>query len=718
MMEEPALVPVELEWDGELSIEDALARLAGVDPLQRVVVRVGGGEVTWRVVPAGDLRRLCSRAQTAGMTHLRELDLRNYGIAVDELREPRSGATAGHRLILEAGRPAWLVVPRSTRSTGSDEAFEALRRPAVPFVSLDVHGDLLVDRVRPPMPPPTAGEEPLLTEADVPSRRPEGDALHWNTTFPGNEMVRRSRVLPAGFPCALRTSLGPTADPDSLTAGAADLSGLAQEKEPVDVQFRVEVEGAGVRRPNSGADFAASVWSDRLSCVPGEGTPMFDVEIQANTPGEIKIALLLFVRGAEIATADIQLRAVESAPVAAAHGSLSHAGLRRTRTASAWLMFRADGAECTVEARVGQNQSENPEKVATHKSDLEALISRHRKALVQMSARYEPEGEGFGLAGGKAFVEELARLGRELHRALFGRSGDSPSLRAIGEQIARLGHPAPGAAGHSRAPRLRIDAQLLAIPWGIVHDAPAGSPPDPAGFWGYRFQIDRILRLPLTGRSDSTVDISLSPRTSLRPVINEGLDAEQNVSVVEAQRSFFAERGASPPVVQRAGLEALLKGEEASKLLYFFCHGVAAETSAFHKKMSTEEAKLAVDKSPISAHEMLDLRDRALPGSPLVFLNACSTTQGDSAYPSVFVETFLKDWAARGVIGADWKLPTVFADRFARSVLSRLLAGDELGDAFHAVTVQAMQANNPFGLIYALYAPPEITVTLPPENKP
>ena len=53
---------------------------------------------------------------------------------------------------------------------------------------------------------------------------------------------------------------------------------------------------------------------------------------------------------------------------------------------------------------------------------------------------------------------------------------------------------------------------------------------------------------------------------------------------------------------------------------------------------------------------------------------------------------------------------TVFAAAFARRLLGYFLGGHEpLAEAFAHAAADAFAADNPFPLIYALYAPPDLT---------
>ncbi|HVV86674.1 MAG TPA: CHAT domain-containing protein, partial [Kofleriaceae bacterium] len=217
--------------------------------------------------------------------------------------------------------------------------------------------------------------------------------------------------------------------------------------------------------------------------------------------------------------------------------------------------------------------------------------------------------------------------------------------------------------------------------------------------------------------------------TIRRPVrvqacVHAGLDAEQGalgVQVVERQRRLFADLpGVTPlPRIERAAdLVAFLaaKPPPTCDLLYAFCHATAAATRdalfSFTTDAPDDQATLVVERGqPVTVATMRTLRRAPLPDRPLVFLNACASAAGDEAFQAPLLEQFLDRWQAIGVIGTDWEVPTMFADAFAHQLLGYFLRDRlPLGEAFARATRDAVDAGNPFALVYALYAPPELVV--------
>lgn len=704
--------------DASAPVDEVLAACAKLPDSARVAIRFRrGGQVQWHLTEAGPLRRALRRGhatETLAIA-LRLGDLRVQAISPESPPEPLKGD-----VLLATDDDAFALL-RSFVGRRGREAHEAPQDP----VDIVAKFEALARAGRAPDPRwmdalgivagPRSALEPLPTAAGAPV---DQDALYWNTSFPEDAAVQRSRVLVAGIPYLLRTCLGASSEAGSLTRASTTMAALlSQGGEPVHVMFRIEASGATVRRAGRDEAFGPAVQSDAIRCEKGRGTAPFEIEVVADATGRVTLDLILLARGAQVAMTTVELSVAGCPPAPwsdAAGVTISMAWLERTRHARTVLRVRRDAERYVVEAQIGAiNGAE--EKSADYKAQIDTTLRQCRSELVQLSEAYKPADEDFGLVDADNVLKRFAEVGRWLHGALLGdKLRGSPNLHEVADCLRRCGRDDLDADG---APRLQVDAELLPFPWGILYDAEDTASPEACGFWGIRFQIDRTVRASLRRHINTSVVLGPVGESELRAVIHPGLDAEQRVEVVEGHKRFFSERKAPAPAMTREALQELLRTHDPIKLLYFFCHAETATTSLFREELPAAATKLDVDGRPLSVDDMRELREVPLVGSPLVFLNACSSAQGDTAWQSVFVEHFVGAWGARGVVGTDWKVPTVFADVFARKVLKKFLVeGSSLGDAFHEVAVEAMRKRNPFGLIYAVYASPEIVAIGRPEK--
>jgi hypothetical protein len=98
---------------------------------------------------------------------------------------------------------------------------------------------------------------------------------------------------------------------------------------------------------------------------------------------------------------------------------------------------------------------------------------------------------------------------------------------------------------------------------------------------------------------------------------------------------------------------------------------------------------------------------------PLVFLNACGsagiTPNGATSFPQLFLD---KGMQFLGVIGTEASLPDWFARKFAERFYTRVLEGIEIGTALYQTRWELLRMyKNPLGILYTLYAEPEITLS-------
>jgi hypothetical protein len=248
---------------------------------------------------------------------------------------------------------------------------------------------------------------------------------------------------------------------------------------------------------------------------------------------------------------------------------------------------------------------------------------------------------------------------------------------------------------------------------------------DLASFWGYRFAIDRAIVAHVSAQSEPR----LRAQVRVQPCLNPHLDTEQRaggVQVVDRQRELFAgfPNVSSRPHIESAEAFCEYLQEQSLRpcdLLYVFCHATAAQTRdelfTFTTTAPDTQSKLLFGASgagPVDVTAMRELLRGPLSDRPLVFLNACSSVAGDEAFQAPLLWQFLAEWEAAGVIGTDWEVPTVFADAFARRALGYFLRDRHpLGEAFRRASQDAFDQGNPFPLVYAIYARPELSVSAP-----
>ncbi len=570
---------------------------------------------------------------------------------------------------------------------------------------------------------------PSVTPGHTRGIRPEPlGNVAWVTDAVDAE-VRRSRRMVLGEEVELRTEIGGAFDEGALAAHHIPLAALTQGA----VRFKVVCDGAQVRAKAPATRFGPTLTSEPIVS-DGVEPIAFSFVLRADEPGPVAIDVFLLLRDRTALLQSIELTAEAASAQPAAAGldvPVAFSALDATHLMTLpapTACIRIDRREpLTLDVTLASRDF--PVEPATGLGELAGQAIRWRTRLIELSERYAPDHD-LGLADGGAALLGFATIGAEIHRALFGHPDEAghADLKDTARSLCNLG-------AQSR-PLLHIIAQHLPLPWGVIYDGVyAGQPPpqtaaevDPRRFWGHRFLIERIARASLNNVPAPALRKKSDQEAALVPCINRHVDAMQGVEAARHQLAFFdalAAGGAplrcAPRIEQRAELEQLLRGDRgAARLLYFFCHGNAAATvndRFFLSRAAPDvEAWLSLDAHEAAA-ERIDVawlrgvRPSPLAGQPLVFLNACSTAQGDREFQSQFLTQFMQRWNVRGLIGTDWKIPTIFADRFSRRLLDRFVRGRvALGPAFAATSDEFLAAGNPFPLIYAMYARPDMTV--------
>lgn len=158
-------------------------------------------------------------------------------------------------------------------------------------------------------------------------------------------------------------------------------------------------------------------------------------------------------------------------------------------------------------------------------------------------------------------------------------------------------------------------------------------------------------------------------------------------------------------------------GRGAAEIYHFACH---CDTSA----AATDDYKLALagrgwfNQNRVATLGQLDLSfrrydfrmDKRPACRPLIFLNACGSSDVDPAGLSSFPRLFLT-YKHRGFIGTETKMPDDVAAVFSRTFYGELLRPAPLGDAIQTARWHLLKTHsNPLGLLYSVYADPDTKI--------
>ncbi len=556
--------------------------------------------------------------------------------------------------------------------------------------------------------------EPAAVRSDVTGTT---DSFYWNTRI-NDTAATLARILVLGAEYKIETSIQ-----IQIAAGALLTDPIAKDKMPPGTQVMIELRARGGTL-RAGRQRGECVRSPAL-LVGLQGTKVFRAVLVPEEPS-VQLQLRMLKDGVLVAGHDIPFAAVRGAGEPVQPPLLPEV----PRVAAEALAPEPAAWRLDVEGRNGQfllraetGPCVRPWVCAylSSKQIADEAI-RVRRALVALSEAYDPDPNvELGIRSADEVLLKFAQAGATMHAAIFGDPADpnvSPDLKDVATAIA-----------NTDGGRLQIVAEHLPFPWAVLYDGlAAGHPPlesaagvDMSRFWGVRFRIDRCVFARRTLHAPSPV--LGKGKVRVKTCLNPHLDTQQHLQVVEAQRNQFSQFATVECLASAEGRDELLswlkdKPGDGCDLLYLFCHAESAQTiSELFFNLSAPpdiQASILLDRDPnnaVTIREMWKARRAPLKDEPFVFLNACSSAAGDQAFQSLFLRHFVASWRARGFLGTDWKVHTAFADVFGRAVLHLFLQeGMSIGRALSTVATRAFTARNPFPLIYALYAQPELRV--------
>ncbi|MEV8038182.1 CHAT domain-containing protein [Streptomyces sp. NPDC086182] len=359
----------------------------------------------------------------------------------------------------------------------------------------------------------------------------------------------------------------------------------------------------------------------------------------------------------------------------------------------------ADGYEIEVFGGVSHRFRANLRKTAR---DLDTIAQEARRSLQALVEEGGPlaDDAAAGLPHDRYawHTRQLAESGCRMFRDLFFDQADA-QLRSLGRALQKY---LTGDEPH----RVQFVTDKPLLPWHLMCPVEHMADADFGQVIGLRHDVDC---LPLI--SDASVGVTeavIDTRTGLdvKLALNWSIDRGGERALVRDQVTYWQghdNRGLARLAVhdRKEDVLAVLLGDGLpAGILYLYCHAVAPDPD----KGGPRYAKLAVEgtEGDILLGTLQDNHRGALPGLPVIVLNACSTAYTSPLSTAGFLTHFLE--RSRGVLGTETDTPAPFAAAWTTAFFDRLLAGERIGEAVRATRAEfAFTHRNPLGLLYALY---------------
>lgn len=151
------------------------------------------------------------------------------------------------------------------------------------------------------------------------------------------------------------------------------------------------------------------------------------------------------------------------------------------------------------------------------------------------------------------------------------------------------------------------------------------------------------------------------------------------------------------------------------QIQHFTCHCMVDNEVSSESELELSNGNVVTIADLEAIFVLRDLADRQRSQSgPLIFLNACGSAGIDPMAVTSFPNFFLKRNGNRGFIGTEINVPDSFAAEFSKCFYRGLLKGLNLGKAIHQAKLTMLrEKNNPLGLLYTVYADPDLRVSKP-----
>jgi hypothetical protein len=296
--------------------------------------------------------------------------------------------------------------------------------------------------------------------------------------------------------------------------------------------------------------------------------------------------------------------------------------------------------------------------------------------------------------------QRLAQAGYRLYQRVFYGPAADAQANLLGDRLREM--------ARQEKLKIQIFSQQFLLPWGVLYMADAYNPDqvDPELFLGLKHIIEHIpLQQNMRILSGS---VASRPRLAVGLNVNADIDRDTGWPLAANQLSEWekiGQRGVQVAVrhTRQAVVQALADSATADQILYFYCHAVSKTLAEGGGPDDSTLVLTGDERLTLKELNLLAPARQALPGAPLVFINACQSAELSPLFYDGFVPYFMAK-GARGVIGTECDTPAVFAAEFARRFFAHFLAGKSLGQALLDLRREFYyDHHNLLGLLYALY---------------
>jgi hypothetical protein len=253
---------------------------------------------------------------------------------------------------------------------------------------------------------------------------------------------------------------------------------------------------------------------------------------------------------------------------------------------------------------------------------------------------------------------------------------------------------------------IQITAKEFSVPWDLIYPKPLSAKLSYKEFWGMRHIVFRNVEPNIR---DGAAPGHVIPTS--RPIV--GLLTDLGLPAVEDYELPFFQQEQRDERIRLYHLKRELDAgrwhEEFAAVRRFLNRSYHILHLACHADCDGDgQCTFTITRNFEVGLKRLEAYNCWVQGNPVVFLNACRTSNLAPKHLLNFARYFLES-GARGVIATECKVPDgAFAADFAKHIYKAFLNGEPLGQSLLSARQYYLERANPLGLMYSLYGPPSV----------
>lgn len=234
----------------------------------------------------------------------------------------------------------------------------------------------------------------------------------------------------------------------------------------------------------------------------------------------------------------------------------------------------------------------------------------------------------------------------------------------------------------------------------------------PFGFWGYQYDVEQLSSSETPEMNISVPGNAVFPFPAILTQYDIKLNELSNhiLAMKEVIKQHFQgvdlKEGKDLPTIRQ------IMGQDAP-FIYFFCHGERGEygdPDTYLGVGNYEKFRAKDFRKWVKEWDWNDNRTVWDKVRPLIFINACHALEIQNKTLVSYLDAFITNSHAAGVIGPEVKVKTSVAMDIGLEFSRLFFSGKSVGETMHLLRTDYLADGNLYGLIYTPYCWSDLTI--------